>query len=249
MFVCTNGELSGPNVLTFKDTTFVELLDRSLRELRAQRPEAKYVFVMLEDLCPLDSVDETALAEIYGTVKQRSIKFVSLPWSYAHLLRFVDEANSFDCIETNRRFYLLAPDSDFHTAIITSIWDVDHLQWILQEKLSLGLHDPWAFERPLMKNPEEHYMVRGVWPIVADGFLHRGNLNANIFRHSKWPESKLLSQLRVEFCGRDGYWAAKARAELIALLKFCKHWPRRTAGKLIRDLGLKRDTSVVNDQT
>lgn len=199
----TDGDLHGEGIFNIKDRTFTELLHAALQRVQADFTNKSYIFLLLEDLCPFGDVDNKALLSIKEEMQNRGISYASFPWHYAELNRLLDQNQEKWIVKDNLELALLAPGGNFHIGVIASIWDMNHLIWVVENKISKGILDPWGFERAVDGNTQPHYMVRGLWPVVADGFLHRGKINRVLFTYQDWPPSPLLSRLRKEVCGID----------------------------------------------
>lgn len=201
----SDAPLEGDDVILQEGDSFLDVLEGSIDQIDALYPAAKYVFVLLEDICPLGPVDEAKLARAQTMLREKSCKHLNHHWRNKKAFCF-----KYFCIDDP--VHLLDGDIDirsmprwqtFHNAIPASFWEIDHLRDIVDQKRALGHVDPWSFELPVQPVCEDHFIWDAIWPTVPDGFLTQGAINSKAITRNGFPPSPLRTQLRREYCGYD----------------------------------------------
>ncbi len=211
----TDGAAEGEDVLRFEGVSFVELLSNAVTAVQERHPEAGYVFVLLEDLCPLGPVDEAKLALAQRVIRESKNKFLAHIWVRHPLAPW--KTGEWDLSETleHEGVTLIPMDrsSEEYNCLVACFWDIDHLQDVISEKLDQGATDPWSFELPLTSKQPSHYLLEGAWPTSVHGFYEKGELNVESLTSKDFPNSPLMSKLRKDYCGYDSYALASLKSK------------------------------------
>lgn len=230
----TDGDATGDDVIRAKDVSFLELLSEALSAVRDRYPSAENVFLLLEDLCPLGPVDEAKLACAQDLLRSQGKKFLCHVWERktdgTTYYQYLDGPDSLRNDEIS--LFQISGSFTHPNSLVAVFWEMDHLEDVIAAKLELDCHDPWAFEVALEDQNEDHFMFSGVWPVYKDGFLIRGKLNLRAISRRECPDSPLLSQLRIEYCGVDSYHATALK----------RAW-HKLGNSIRKRVGLLSDTS------
>lgn len=220
-FVVTDGELRGDNIIHSSQPTFVELLAFAVQRIKLERPQASNVFVLLEDLTPLGPVDEALLLSAQELRITGGFKYVghrweadaSKPWKRGEWS--VENAPAKDDVE----FVPIPKDWNFYNNLCPSVWDINYLSDLLQNKIAIGALDPWAFESPVAECQADHFLIEAIWPTVKDGAYRKGNLNVKAVLNPDFPSSPLMDKLRKEYCGSKFRTVARLKRKRNRLYK------------------------------
>lgn len=184
----TDGTLQrSADVLSFPGLNWVELLSAGLARVRQERPQAKYIFHMLEDHCPLRHCDGDRLDRIIGIAARRHLDAVSFPtyswpWNETNSTEHPDGLVRTWRRKETREFdgeLLAAVPHDFFRffQVQPTLWRFDYLQAACTYARTQGISDVWAFEAMRWPEAGRHYVSRYDWPTVHHGFLVQGRLN------------------------------------------------------------------------
>lgn len=198
-FVVTDGSFDGANVIRAEHSDFAVLLQAAVREVRRRAPEKQMVFLLLEDLCPLWPVDELLLDRLQAVVRESGGKALCLHWWNRPRVPWKDGRwpHASELSVAGVQLVRMAKYYRCYNALTPGLWDLDHLEDVIDRKVGAGKLSPWLFERPLGKEEPDHYVVDGVWPTLRHGFRHKGEANPMILKRDL-PASALLTRLQCE---------------------------------------------------
>ena len=210
MLIATDGQARGDDVFVGTSASFLGLLSEAIHELCLRFPRAQYVFVLLEDLCPLEPVDDTRLTEAFRVLKAAGGHYLLNHWPTKRHRPWVDENWDLGASLSQGRTRLMPMSRSYETynSLVACIWHVDYLSQLITAKLARGIGDPWGFERYLEGAEEQHYVLENAWPTFANGFMIAGRVNERCVTEPAFPASPLMSQLRREYCGADSFLRA-----------------------------------------
>lgn len=214
MVVVTDGDARGEDVYVGSSKQFLCLLEEGLGELRRRFPQAKYAFVLLEDLCPLAPVDDQRLTAAFEVMKLHGGDYLLNHWPTKKHRPWIDENWDLSASLSEGRTRLMPMSHSYETynSLVACIWKIEYLEQLLKLKISQGTHDPWGFERYTAGAQTQHYVLENAWPTFANGFMMAGEVNARCVTDFSFPKSPLMSQLRHAYCGADSYtWACLKR--------------------------------------
>ena len=207
MLIATDGAAAGEDVFVGTSASFLGLLSEALHELRSRFPKVQYVFVLLEDLCPLAPVDDARLTEAFSALKAAGGHYMLNHWPTKRHRPWTDENWDLAASLSEGRTRLMPMSRGYETynSLVACIWRVTYLEQLIGAKLARGIGDPWGFERYLDGAQEQHYVLENAWPTFANGFMIAGRVNARCVTEPAFPASPLMSQLRREYCGADSF--------------------------------------------
>jgi hypothetical protein len=194
------GNLSGMStqVVTISNATWVEVLLGALKDLKA-RARSLYVFVLLEDLCPLHQCNKHVI-ELAFMALQRSdagvIQFscFDLPLDSGaeaggHWVPYDWSRNSTVNCDTFR-IYTFPRDFSHYFSLQPGIWRVEYLISACEIALSRGQTTPWAFEELRWEAARPHFVSNYMWPSTHHGFMLHGK-----------PNPGAIAAMNVSVCG------------------------------------------------
>ncbi|MCV2875278.1 hypothetical protein OE810_03305 [Rhodobacteraceae bacterium XHP0102] len=210
MLIATDGQAEGEDVFVGTSASFLGLLSEALHELRLRFPKVQYVFLLLEDLCPLAPVDDARLSEAFRILKGAGGQYMLNHWPTKRHRPWDDENwdISQSLSEGRTRLMPMSRRYETYNSLVACIWRMDYLEQLIDAKLARGIADPWGFERYLDGVQEQHYLLENAWPTFANGFMIAGSVNARCVTEPALPASPLMSQLRREYCGADSFLQA-----------------------------------------
>lgn len=210
MLVVSDGALRGDDVHIGTSTAFLRLLSEGLTALRARQPEAKFVFVLLEDLCPLAPVDDDRLISAFDVLKAAGGDYLLNHWPTKKHRPWVDENWDLSASLSQGRTRLMPMSHAYETynSLVACIWNIDYLTGLIAAKIAKGTGDPWGFERYAQGHQKQHYVLENAWPTFANGFMIAGRVNERCVTEMSFPPSPLMSQLRRDYCGADSFLRA-----------------------------------------
>lgn len=199
-FVVNDGSYSGPNVLRFEGVDFASLLKSALQELRKKSPNTKYIFLMLEDLCPLWGVDQSLLQQLITFARKMDAKYIGFSWRNRNNVPWHDGrwdvSNALYSGDT--QIVQIPKYYRCYNALNASVWEYSHLEAVVETKNERQATTPWEFERPLGPDQPQHYLVDNAWPTVRHGFFHKGQHNHMVAKRPM-PDSPLRARLLKEY--------------------------------------------------
>ncbi|MFW2545499.1 hypothetical protein ACN2XU_22955 [Primorskyibacter sp. 2E107] len=214
LFVVTDGDLTGRDVIRGKNLSFVALLAHALDTVQTRKPQARFVYLLLEDLVPLGHVDERYMRAVEETMRERGEKyFVTLCQGSGKQRKSPRATEVFGADADRLGLHQMDPDATAYNCLVTCWWDIDHLREVVDHKLAKGQDSPWDFEQPdpMMRTP--HYMAEDCWPTFRSGFLKLGTFSKHLDRPHAFPESPLLRMVLDEY-RKAGTPVARFRKQL-----------------------------------
>ena len=242
-FVATDGDLDAPNTLRFPGRSFVEILGDAARRIKQDRPDTRFVFLMLEDLCPLGPVNTPMIEAAVTKARTQGLKYVLFPW-HGDFTWTYDRTAGPTFFGPDMELVPMRRDWEAPNSLVAALWDIDHLIWMAEQKLEAGIHDPWRFEFELPGNPHVHYIQVNGWPTVCDGFMVRGKLNDLAPADPDFPPTAIMSQLRKQYCGVDNQIIARLKYGLKTLSEAIK---ARLARKPAKDTKVTETAKPAGD--
>jgi hypothetical protein len=181
------GHLTGMSghVVTISNTTWVEVLLGALKDLEA-RARSPYVFVLLEDLCPLRPCDEQVIELAFNTLQRSDAGVIEfscfqIPFSaadgYDHWAAY-DWSRSSTGNSDTLKIYTFPRDFPHYFSLQPGIWRLEYLISACNVALSCGRTSPWAFEELHWEAARPHLATNYVWPSTHHGFMLDGKPNA-----------------------------------------------------------------------
>lgn len=126
------------------------------------------ILLLLEDLYPLQIIQEDEIRSQVEMMNSTGIKFVSFRTYDFGDISFDDQVN-------NRNYFRFNEKFKYYCQLQPTIWNLDYLITILEELVSQNLTDPWSFE--FYRTKEIHLMSEYKWPNVLGGFFEYGFVN------------------------------------------------------------------------
>jgi hypothetical protein len=195
-----------------EDGCWTEILLNGLLTVQREHPQLDYLFLILDDHCPLQPCDSAALANYLDIAREHDLGVISFPtydWPWART-EWVDYPDGL--VRTWRRIdieiiqgYRLAvvPYQFFrYFQIQPAFWKVEYLVWTCRAALAGSVTDPWAFEAMRLDGARRHYIADYKWPSVHHGFIAEGKINPEAISYmSRKHVTKLRQQLIRECVG------------------------------------------------
>jgi hypothetical protein len=173
--------------LLLRDSCWTEVLLHGLLAVRQRHPGLDYVFLMLDDHCPLRRCDTGAISAYLEIARSRNLVVVSFPtydwpWERTECVDYPDGLvrtwRLIDVEVVNGRRLAIVPRDFFrYFQVQPAFWKIEYLIEACRTALAGGIRDPWAFETMRVDNASQHYMADYNWPNVHHGFIAEGKIN------------------------------------------------------------------------
>jgi hypothetical protein len=198
-YLTDGGFEEGGDIYVEEETAFVPLLARGLQRIRKDFPNAKRVFHLLEDHSPLKPCDGSRIAAIGRIAAAHdlpTVVFPTYPWPWTKpepMQRPRCVARVWDQIEfvtiDEEKFAAVPRNFDIYFQIQPTIWRLDYLQSVCEHAASIGVTDPWSFEKMRPVQEEQHFVSAYRWPTVQCGFMMRGRVNPRAIEFAAHPSA------------------------------------------------------------
>ena len=181
------GDLSGlsENVVTISSATWVEVLLGALKYLK-ERASEPYVFVMLEDLCPILPCDAHIIELAFEALKRSDAGVIEFS-CFEIPFDSTDEAPGDSALQNGSRRSMencgelkikeIPRGFSHYFSVQPGIWRLEYLIDACEVALSHGWTSPWAFEEMRWEAARPHLITSYVWPATHHGFLLHGRPN------------------------------------------------------------------------
>ena len=173
LWVVSDGEgAPGVPLLRAESPEWMPCMREALRQLRAARPNVRFVFLLLEDLAPLHRVQADVLHGALAAAVERDLpETVFRTFRFFHFLRSPKPPEEWG----GSRFYEVDPQWRYYSQLQPSLWRLDHLFETLEAGLALGKRSVWEFEFLNIGGP--HYVHHYRWPSLINGVFLGGLVN------------------------------------------------------------------------
>ncbi len=222
LYVVTDGDLCGADVLRHPVTDFTALLSRALDDLRVRQPACRFVYLLLEDLAPLGPVDDGYMLDVEAAMRKHGGKYVYFLWQSERKLRGVPVAQGdLGGAAAGLGLRRLEPGHDeARNSLVVCLWDLNHLRDVVSRKLALGQTSPWQFEFGIEGDQTPHFVSRSVWPTLKHGVLKQGAVSKDVAKEvlyrRRFPPSPLLTAAYTQFFN-EGHATERLRRRLFRL--------------------------------
>ena len=222
LFVVTDGDLRGGDVLRHPEADFTKLLSLALDDLQARKPDCRFVYLLLEDLAPLGPVDDAYMRAVETAMRTHGGQYVYFLWqperkSHGAAAQADDLGGAAASLGLRR----LHPErDDAFNSLVACLWDLNHLRDVVCRKLALGQTSPWQFEFAIDGDETSHYVTRPVWPTLKHGVLSNGAVSKDVVKdvlyRRAFPPSPLLTAAYDQFY-QEGKATERVRRHLSRL--------------------------------
>lgn len=182
------------------------ILLEGLMTVRREHPQLDYVFMVLDDHCPLRPCDTAAISAYLDIARARDLAAIAFPtydwpWERTENLEYPDGlVRTWRCIEVEliegRRMAVVPRDFFRYFQIQPAFWKIDYLIAACRAALADRITDPWRFEALRWVEAAPHYVAGYDWPSVHHGFIAQGKVNpAAIAYMSRTAAAELHQQL------------------------------------------------------
>lgn len=213
IYFISDSELPGiGRQIQLADACWTEILLHGLLTMRKQHPALDYVFLMLDDHCPLRPCDAVATSAYLEIARSGNLGVISFPtydwpWNETATTEYPDglvrvwRTVEIDVVD-GRKLALVPRDYFRYFQVQPAFWRVEYLISVCQAALASGIRDPWAFEAMSLDGAPQHHVADYNWPSVHHGFIAGGKVNpAAISYISKKAAPELHSRLLREVVG------------------------------------------------
>ena len=214
--------------------SWTEVLLHGLLAAQRQHPGLDYVFLMLDDHCPLRPCDAAAIGAYLEIARSCNLAAISFPtyewpWNDTAATEYADGLvrmwRKVDIVVINGRRLAPVPRDFFrYFQVQPAYWSIEYLISACQAALAGGIRDAWAFEAMRLDGARQHYIADYNWPNVHHGFIAAGKVNpAAISYISAKVAPELRSRLIREVVGVNS----------VVIYRIWRLW-RRGAGRFGR---------------
>ena len=213
------GVLSGlaDDIVTIPNATWIEVLLGALRHCQVEAG-LPYVFLMLEDLCPIRPCDQHVIDLAIAALDRSeagTIEFSCFDLPFSAETEAWPNWTSFDWSKSPivnydiLRMRTLPREFPYYFSVQPGFWRLEYLIDACQTALAQGCTSPWAFEKMRWLGARPHLIADYTWPAPHHGFLLQGSPTHGAIAVMK---SEACSDLRTRliteaFGGRMGYFA------------------------------------------
>lgn len=186
-------------VIVVNDKSWLNVLQGGL-EIIHQKYNPEYVFLMLEDLLPLQPIEEAVFLKHAKIAFENNIKHLSFRTYDYDVLKYEHLLDGVVFCKIHQEYL-------YYSQLQPAFWKLEYLMIILKNLKALNNHSPWHFE--FHKSEEVHLISPYRWPSLLGGTIEAGIVNRKIFKHLK---TKNLFRLRkilfLEYLGETPkfYW-------------------------------------------
>jgi hypothetical protein len=197
---------------SFVSGSWTEVLLHGLLAAQEQYPALDYVFLMLDDHCPLRPCDAVAISAYLEIARSGNLAVISFPtyewpWDETTVTEYPDglvrmwRRAEIDVID-GRRLAMVPRDFFRYFQVQPAFWNIEYLITACRAALASGIRDPWAFEGMRLDGTRQHYVADYNWPNVHHGFITAAKINpAAISYMSKKAAPELRRKLIREVVG------------------------------------------------
>ena len=222
MYFISDCELSGiERQIWLADACWTEILLHGLLTVRQQHPALDYVFLMLDDHCPLRACDAATISTYLEIARGGNLAVISFPtyewpWRRTERVDYPDGlVRTWRCIDIEvvdgRRLAVVPGDFFRYFQVQPAFWNIEYLTSACRTALARGITDPWAFEAMRLDGARQHYVADYDWPNVHHGFIAAGRINPVAISYvSRAPAVELYQQLLRELDRRKQPLALRA---------------------------------------
>ena len=196
---------------------WVEILYKGIKLFRSEYPEISNIYLILDDLVPLTSLNEEKMKLIEKS-------FIEREWQYLYYPHYNNDYK-FDTNVNNSLFCQTKKEYTYYSQIGAGLIKVDYLIQLCELALMKEAYTPWQFE--FLKSDENHYITEYRWPSVKDGFSKSKFINNQAIDMLNYPEGQALRKLlkiqkKKELRLRAYRWILQKRKNLIHKAHFFK---------------------------
>jgi hypothetical protein len=214
-----------------RGASWTQVLLHGLSAVGERYPGLDYIFLMLDDHCPLQACDPSALTAYFDIVRRHQLAVVwfptfEWPWKSPHIAHPAVPARSGHRIEIeelgDRRFAVVPRDFFRYFSLQPACWDIQYLTSVCRTALDSAITDPWRFEQMAWDGARQHYVAEYNWPSVHHGFMAAGKLNpAAISYMSRTAVPELHKQL-IREAGFNSVFVYQLYRMLKIVLRFLR---------------------------
>ena len=195
-----------------RDSCWTEVLLHGVLAVREQHPGLDYVFLMLDDHCPLRACDTGVISAHLEIARSHNLAVISFPiyewpWERTEYVDYPDGLvrtwRRIDVeVVSGRRLAVVPRDFFRYFQVQPAFWKIEYLIQACRTALAGGITDPWAFEAMQLEKASQHYLADYNWPSVHHGFMAAGRINpAAIYYMSRKAAPELHAQLMLDVIG------------------------------------------------
>ena len=170
-----------------RDSCWTEVLLHGLLAVRQNDPKLDYVFLMLDDHCPLRACDTGVISAYLEIARSRDLAVISFPtyewpWERTECVDYPDGLvrtwRRIDVeVVSGRRLAVVPRDFFRYFQVQPAFWNIEYLVQACEAALAGGIRDPWTFEAMRLDKAPQHYVADYNWPSVHHGFIASGKIN------------------------------------------------------------------------
>ena len=224
-YFLTDGDAQkNKSVLALCRGDWVGMFLEGLLQLKKRHPDAKYVFHMLEDHCPLRACDSVKIRSICQLARRYELNAVafptySWPWNETQDDIYPDDLirgwRRIDVRQIGSERFAAVPRDFFrYFQVQPTIWNIDYLIQACGVALERGIRNVWQFEAMHWDGAAQHYVADYHWPTVHHGFLAAGKVNPSAITYmDKAIGAELYVELIRDLIGVGSpmlYWGWRA---------------------------------------
>lgn len=193
------------------DLNWLGILYHGLLKFQKDFKNIKNVYLMLEDLIPLEKINVT-------TINLQEKIFESQNWKYLYFPHYENNFE-FELSFNENKFTETPNDWLYYSQIGVSLVAVTYMISLCENALERGFKTPWEFE--FIKSEEKHYISAYKWPTVRDGYFRQKyvNYDAIKFLNNGQLKQKLLLRYFIQLPKKNIAKFVRVKTSLISFLK------------------------------
>ena len=207
-FLTDGNTIAHENTIQFPGANWIQILHGGVSQLRSRYPDARHVYLILEDLYPVWECREETLSQIHRAALEASLNVV---FFFAYQCQPPVEGA---VAAGGVTFHEMSREFQYYTSLQPALWNLDYLLTVCEHALQAGLETAWEFE--WINLGRRHHVAEYHWPCIFNGLFTQGRVNLEAVRQLKAkPFSGFKRQLLMEFIGdlpRHSFQAAVTRS-------------------------------------
>jgi hypothetical protein len=221
--------------------SWTEVLLHGISAVRERHPALDYIFLMLEDHCPLQACDPSTLTAYFDIIRRHQLAVVwfptfEWPWKASHIAHPAVPSRSGHRIQIemleDRRFAVVPRNFFRYFALQPAYWDVQYLTSVCRAALDSEITDPWRFEQMAWDGARQHYVAEYKWASVHHGFMAAGKPNPAAIPYMSRTAVPELRQQLIREAGFDSVFVYQLYRILKIGLGFLRTTVKRTVSSV-----------------
>lgn len=166
---------------------WVEILYKGLLEFKKDFQDIQTVYLMLEDLIPLEKINTQTIS-----IQEKIFNRENWKWLY-----FPHYKNDFEFeLSLEGELFIETPnDWLYYSQIGVSLVSVNYFITLCEVAMNKGIRTPWDFE--FIRSGQKHYISSYNWPTVRDGYSRQKYVNYDAIKFL--TNGKLKQKLLINY--------------------------------------------------